>query len=128
VTGDKRQQPARLTGHSSLVTLFRCAARDDDAGGAKQPILEAITAPRLADDIVFRNFLARFVRNGFMQIGIEFLSNGFDRLLAIIGQEIIELFQDKAHARVNWRLFALAARGRETELKIINNRDEPFEQ
>src|ERR1700732_1700380 len=63
-----------------------------------------------------------------MQIRIEFPGDGVDRLQSIFSQEIVELFENQTHARIDGRAFAFAARGGKAKLKIIDNCDEPLEQ
>src|SRR6266536_1703889 len=49
-------------------------------------------------------------------------------LQSILGQKIIELFQDERHSGINWRSFASASRGFEAELEIIDNGHESLQQ
>ena len=78
--------------------------------------------------MLLRNFVAWLVRDGFVQIGIEFLPDRFDRLQTMIGEKIVELFQDQAHTGIDRRLLAFAARGFEAELEVVDDRDKFLEQ
>src|SRR5256885_16856360 len=88
-TSKSKRQPGQL---------FCRAAGNDHARWPQQAVLEPITATRLADDRSFRKLLARFVRDRFMQIRIEFLGNRVDRLQSIFSQAIIELLENQTHA------------------------------
>ena len=59
-----------------------------------------------------------------MQIWIEFPGDRVDRLQSILSQEIVELFENQTHARIDGRAFAFAARGGKAKLKIIDNADQ----
>ncbi len=74
------------------------------------------------------NFVARFVRDCFVQIRIEFLADRIDRLQTIFGQKILELFEHQTHARIDWRFLAFASGGLQSELEIVDDRNEFFEQ
>ena len=54
------------------MRLLGRATGDNHAGGAKQTILQPVAAPGLANNGSFRNFVARLVRDRFVQIRIEF--------------------------------------------------------
>ena len=55
-------------------------AGDHDSRWPKQSILQFITAAHLPDNVPFRDVVARFLGNRFVQIGIKFLALSFDRL------------------------------------------------
>src|SRR2546423_9354503 len=63
-----------------------------------------------------------------MQIGIEFFADRFDRLQTVFSEKILKLLEDKAHPGINRRLFAFAASGFQSELEMVDNRNQFFEQ
>ena len=60
-------------------TVHLVSARDDHAGGPKEAVLQPVTAAHLPRRRL-RALLARLVRDGFVQIRIELLTLGVDRL------------------------------------------------
>ncbi len=68
------------------------------------------------------------MRDRFVQIRVELLPLGVDRLEAVVGEEIRQLFQDHAHAGVDRRSRAFALRGGKAEFEVVNDRDEALEE
>src|SRR6266404_235874 len=111
----------------SLVTL--CSSRrNDDAGRPEQSIFETITASSLANDRALRQFIARLMSNRFVQVRIEFLSNCFNRLQSIFGEEVFQLLEHETHPGKNRRLLAFATCRLQAELEMIDNRDQALEE
>src|SRR2546423_3205431 len=68
------------------------------------------------------------MRDCFVQVRIEFLAGRVDWLKAALGEKIHELFKDHAHPGKDGRLLALGPRGVETELEVVDNSDQFFEE
>ncbi len=68
------------------------------------------------------------MRDRFVQVGIEFLPLGVDRLETVVGEEISQLLQDHVHPGVNRRFFAFAFRGGKAELEVVDDRDQALEE
>src|SRR5581483_4657824 len=75
-----------------------------------------------------RNFIARLVGDRFMQIWIEFFANGLNRLQAAVDQQVLKLFQDQTHPGINRRVLPFRASRFKTELKVIHDGNQFFEQ
>ena len=54
-------------------------------------------------------FVARLVRDRFVQVRIELLPVGIDRLESVFGEKIVQLFQDHAHSGKDRRVFAFTS-------------------
>src|SRR4051812_48992247 len=78
--------------------------------------------------MVFRNGLAPLVTDRFVEVRIERLAFGFDRLETVVSQKVVELLQHHGHAGVNRRVFAFSLCGRETELEVVDDRDQALKQ
>ena len=63
-----------------------------------------------------------------MQVGIELLTDRIDRLQVVLRQKVLQLFEHQCHSREDRRLFAFAAGSFQSELKVIDNCDQAFEQ
>src|SRR6202011_927607 len=118
------REPCRiLCSHTALRSSLPCRARrNDHARRSQQAVFEAITASSLADHGPFGEFITWLVRDGFVQVRIEFLSDCFDRLQSIFDEEVFQLLQHKAHSGKNRRLLAFAPCCLEPELEMIDNR------
>jgi hypothetical protein len=101
---------------------------NDDAGRPEQSVFETITAASLANDRALRRFIARLMSNRFVQVRIEFLSNCFNRLQSIFGDEVFQLLEHETHPGKNRRLLAFATRRLQAELEMIDNRDQSLEE
>ncbi len=63
-----------------------------------------------------------------MEVRIEFLADGFDRLQAVISEEIIQLFGDEIHPGENRRILAFRFGRGQTELEVIDDREQSLEE
>src|SRR4051812_5001335 len=68
------------------------------------------------------------MRDRFVQIRIERLTDGIDWLQALTDQEIAELFLNESHAGIDRRRFALFACRAKTKVEIVDDRHQLFEQ
>src|SRR5437868_8774055 len=62
----------------SLITASSGAARNHHRRWPQQPILQTIATAGLSNDPAFGNFLAWFVADGLVQVGIKLFSNRID--------------------------------------------------
>src|SRR6266571_1411537 len=113
-----------------LVTasLLGGTGRDDNCCRPQQPVLEAIPTADLTNDRSFGSVAARLMCDRFVQIRVEFLPHGVDRPKTIIGEKLIQLFEDKIHPGIDGRVFALLAHGVQTKLEVIDDGDESLEE
>src|SRR5207249_5759885 len=98
----------------------------DHTRGPQQAVSKPVTAASLAQDNPFGKLIARLMRNRLVQVWIESFAFRLDWLQSILGQEIVELFENESHSGINRRLFAFSFGSFQTKLKIINNCHQPL--
>src|SRR5690348_6356114 len=76
----------------------------------------------------FGNVGIRLMCDRLVEIGVELLTDGLNGLQTILRQKILELFEDKAHSGIDWRALSFAPCSFQSQLEVIDNRNQFFEQ